>query len=263
MNLNIEYVKLSSAKLNKDVRLALLSDLHGVMYGDGNKELSRVVEELTPDLILAAGDMISTKSREAFYGSIELLERLVQAAPCYFAYGNHEEYLRSRSRRLYNKYFSNLNRAGVHILSNTSEVLEAYNIELCGIRLPLTSYKKLAPYDYRGLHYGRIFKGLDDMRYNILLSHNPYAAKTGRLPFDLVLSGHMHGGGIRIPGLGALLGPNLLPFPRYTKGMYSLGGSTLVVSTGLGDHFPMLRINNPRSLYVIDIAIDKESINNE
>ena len=95
--------------------------------------------------------------------------------------------------------------------------------------------------------------------YNILLSHNPlYYPAYRDWGADLTLSGHIHGGIIRIPGLGGLLSPDLTLFPRYDGGHFTERGKHLIVSRGLGNHF-LVRVMNPPEIGVITLARQKES----
>lgn len=253
MSFEVPEFLIEDSRIKKDTRLMLLSDLHGNSYGKKNESLVIIIDCYKPDAIIMPGDIMSCKSKEAFYGSLGMCKSLTDRYPVYFVNGNHEEYYRREKFGFYKEYMQHLKAFGVHIMSNSSEMFNNTGICFYGLRLSLKSYVKFAGYRFEHLYLHKIFEKIDKRYYNILLSHNPYVVKSKKLPFDLVLSGHMHGGGIRLPKLGAVIGPNLIPFPRLTKGLYEVNGAKLIVSAGLGDHFPMLRINNPRTLVCVDL----------
>lgn len=248
MSFEVPEYTIKDNRIKKDTELMILSDLHGNSYGENNESLSFIIDCYKPDALIVLGDMISCRSKEAYYGSLGMFRDLTGRYPVYFVNGNHEEYHRRKHPELYVRYMRRLKKLGVKLLFNTSDFLSEKGIGLYGLRLPLEAYVKFASYRFDFLDFDELFPGKDNGVYNILLSHNPYVAKVEGIPFDLVLSGHMHGGGIRFPGIGAVIGPNLFPFPRLTKGEYEVNGVKLIVSAGLGDHFPMIRMNNPRTL---------------
>lgn len=261
MSFEVAEFKIKDNRIKKDTHFVVLSDLHGRSYGDKNESLVTMIGYFNPDGIIILGDMMSCRSKEAYFGSLGMYKSLTSKYPCYFVNGNHEEYHRIERPTFYKRYMSGMKKSGVHILSNSSVLFQNTGICLNGLRLPFKSYVKFASYNFNFLDFEKIFTGLDNNYYNVLLSHNPYVVKTKkRFPFDLVLSGHMHGGGIRFPFVGAVIGPNLLPFPRLTKGLYEVGNSKLIVSTGLGDHFPMIRLNNPRMFVSVKLSPTRECL---
>ena len=90
--------------------------------------------------------------------------------------------------------------------------------------------------------------------FNILLAHHPdYFQAYADWGADLVLSGHLHGGMIRLPGVGGVISPGWRLFPRYDHGLYMMRDKKMIVSAGLASHTIKLRVNNPPELAVIDI----------
>ncbi|SHH94836.1 metallophosphoesterase [Clostridium grantii] len=89
---------------------------------------------------------------------------------------------------------------------------------------------------------------------NILLVHNPkYFEKYSNWGADLIFSGHVHGGIIRLPYLGGLLSPDRRFFPKYDNGVYENNGNKMIVSRGLGNSHLNLRINNKPELIVVTL----------
>ena len=99
----------------------------------------------------------------------------------------------------------------------------------------------------------------DKKLMNLMIAHNPiYFPSYKQWGADLVLSGHIHGGIIRIPGIGGLLSPDCTFFPKYDGGMFSEDGATMIVSRGLGTHTIPIRIFNPGELVCVDIHSEGE-----
>lgn len=243
--------ELHSKKIKKGLNIVIISDLHGNQHGLDNIAVSDKIDKIKPDIIFILGDMIS-RHRSRYIATIRLFET-ISKYDCYFINGNHEEKIRETSPLLYKSYINSLKNLKIRVLHNKSIYLEKYNVLINGLDLPLDSYVKLRKYDYSFIKHKNIFPSLDFKSYNILLSHNPYVIESMDFDYDLVLSGHMHGGAIRIPALGGLLSPNLLCFPKYDRGYFRLGKTSLIVSSGMGDHFPMFRINNP--MWLVNVKI--------
>ena len=106
-----------------------------------------------------------------------------------------------------------------------------------------------------------LLAGTKDGDFVLLLSHRPYEYESyAALGADLIVSGHVHGGLIRLPGIGGLVGPGREFLPKYSGGGYSgADRSSLVVSRGLAGvkfnkssfHWP--RLFNPREVVVITL----------
>ena len=101
---------------------------------------------------------------------------------------------------------------------------------------------------------------LDPDKFSIVLDHQPqdYEAQA-EAGVDLVLSGHLHGGIIRLPGIGGLITPQAIPFPKYSGEMTTEGEQTIIVSRGLGTHTINLRFLNEAEMIVIHLRGEKDS----
>ena len=91
-------------------------------------------------------------------------------------------------------------------------------------------------------------------KYTILLSHRPelfglYVENN----IDLVLSGHAHGGQVRLPFFGGLVAPNQGFFPKYFEGVYEKKQTKMIVSRGLGNSIFPLRVNNRPELVIVEL----------
>ena len=210
-------------------RIVHLSDLHGHQYGEGSGELLDRVREGSPDLIVVTGDLIDQQSQLAMVPA--LARGLAAVAPTYYVTGNHEWALGTGAvRELKNV----LSQCGVTVLSNQYQILErdGARIALAGVDDPngyadQTSPEELAAAiqaDQPGL-------------FTLLLAHrNDHFGQYANAGYDFVMSGHGHGGIVRLPFVGGLIGTDRRLFPPWTAGAYTVGDSTLFVSRGLGNN---------------------------
>lgn len=237
--------------------LALISDLHSTVYGEDQAPLIRAVREARPDLILLAGDIADDK--RPFRGTELLLMGIRDLAPVFYVTGNHE-YMSGRIGEIRR----GLESLGVIILSDRYRRLELRGIEIlvAGLEDPYKKKKEDPRYNQEAA-MEREFRELDGLGgYKILIAHRPEnIARYRRYSFDLVVSGHAHGGQWRIPRIlpNGLYAPNQGLFPRYTGGRYVFpraggGELILIVSRGLSVKRPFFpRIYNRPELSVIRV----------
>lgn len=236
-----------SPKLEKKSTICVLSDLHGKKFGWKNSRLLSAIRKISPDIIICTGDMISNLGEKEFIRTSELMQNLCEVAPVYYGMGNHEQYLSmedSENHKDFLNYMNKLQQAGVHILNNESVQLNERKIQIAGLSLPVIYYKKKVRQSLESNLISNLLPSLqngDD--YKIMIAHNPAYGKEYSLEgADLVLSGHTHGGLIRIPGIGSLISPELTWRPAYDAGYYRIGNSRMIVSKGLGTHTFHIRI---------------------
>lgn len=238
-------------------RIAHLSDLHGALYGRHHQALVRRIQEAKPDYIVMTGDM-ADHTKDSVPKLEELCRRLRKRWPVYYIAGNHEQCL---EKWIQARLYRQLRQAGAVVLENSwctvsrgQDSLQIYGLvtPLVYYKDPLGEYKKGITLSARDVE--RYLGKADPNAYRILLAHNPlYFPSYRDWGADLTLSGHIHGGIIRIPGLGGLLSPDVSLFPRYDGGHFIEQGKHLVVSRGLGNHF-LFRVCNPPELAVITLA---------
>ena len=239
-------------------RIALLADLHAADFGKDQAELTAAVRKAHPDVIIFGGDMITAKhGREKGFDGLEaLLEGIAGTAPVLSVSGNHEPRLKDPDRlaRLYETY-------GVTPLDGETRRFEREGKTLTVTGLPFSEgqYRKLARRS--GLQPEDFEKVLADRGdFAVLAAHSPlWFDEYARAGADLTLSGHVHGGIIRLPVLGGVATPQWRFFFPYTRGLYTLPGaggrtSYLAVSGGLGTHTINLRLNNPAHLLIITLT---------
>ena len=130
----------------KTVRFAVLADLHGLEFGPGNERLIQKIQECSPDAVLVSGDVIVRNCTDTFDTAAELLTRLAECYPVFYALGNHEYKmsLSEENGKQYRIYEKTLKKAGVHILRNEHEhaILKGNSICFWGLELPIEYYHK-------------------------------------------------------------------------------------------------------------------------
>lgn len=236
----------------------MLADLHNHSYGVDNARLADAILSQEPDAVLVAGDLLIGRPGESFLPALSLLRRLRKnGIPVYYGNGNHEYRMRLHPEiygSMYAEYTKELKDCGVILLENEKVTFEARGLqaEIYGFELDECYYQKFCRAVFREEELTQIFGKPDEEQYNILLAHNPvYFHAYARWGADLTVSGHLHGGIIRIPGIGGVITPQARLFPRYDAGHFRWEGKDLVVSRGLGTHTVNLRVFNPPELSVI------------
>lgn len=232
------------------LRLALVSDTHIIDRRRQGRcqRLIRTVREAKPDLILFPGDLVS-RSCTDFSLAQQLLEGLRSTAPVYYAPGNHELDMAEPVRQ---RLFRTIEATGTVLMCNRRVQLPG--LELCGLTLKYGMF--------RNQHRG--FSGLEQYTpaemeqavgvhrgMTLLLAHSPLALDTyAAWGAELVVSGHVHGGMIRLPGVGGLLSPERKFLPAYSRGHYRQGNTDLVVTGGIAKP----RLFNPPELRLITLT---------
>jgi len=259
--MDIKIYEIQTEKLKKEespLRIGMLTDLHNRLWGEGQRQLLNAIDSLCADLILCVGDMLIGSEQAEMSHTIELFRGLSKMnIPVFCSNGNHESRMRLQLGiygKQYQQYAGQIRGFGIHILENEvrSIMFGSSKLKIYGYEMPLKYYRKLCllPYDTQDLH--QKFGGLRDDAYHILLAHNPVYFETyAKWGADLTLSGHLHGGIIRIPGVGGLITPQAKLFPKYDRGLFEEGGKYMVVSAGLGEHTIPIRIFNPPQLVLV------------
>jgi predicted MPP superfamily phosphohydrolase len=236
--------------------IILITDLHSTVHGANQEPLIQAVRERKPDLIFLAGDIIDDKA--PVQGARLLLAGIKGLAPVYYVSGNHEYWSPDVPA-----VWAELRSFGVRILSDEYErlTIRGSALIIAGVEDP---DKALAAPRYDpDKAMGEAFAGLEaegPQAYKILLAHRPERiARYKQYPFDLVVSGHTHGGQVRIPFLlNGLYAPNQGLFPRYAGGLYTHTDTRKpplfhIISRGLSINPRLPRIFNPPELVHIRI----------
>ncbi len=247
-DLEISRYEVKSQKLPESFdgfKIVQLSDLHGAEFGEDGMELVEKVKELEPDMIALTGDFVTD---EGDLAAVEkLAARLVKLCPVYFISGNHEF-----GSGLAVKVRNILERAGVKYLSNEYLTISRGEDEILlgGVEDPLAYADMLSP--------DELAQKMNDAApdaFKILLGHRNYwMTEYPELPVDLIFCGHAHGGLIRIPGVGGLIGTDRRLFPDFDAGEYNNGRYTLIVSRGLGNSVSIPRIFNRPEIVCVELT---------
>ena len=247
-DLEISSYEVKSQKLPESFdgfKIVQLSDLHGAEFGEDGMGLVEKVKELEPDIIALTGDFVTD---EGDLAAVEkLAARLTELCPVYFISGNHEF-----GSGLAVKVRNILERAGVKYLSNEYLTISRGEdgILLGGVEDPLAYADMLSP--------DELAQKMNDAApdaFKILLGHRNYwMTEYPELPVDLIFCGHAHGGLIRIPGVGGLIGTDRRLFPDFDAGEYNNGRYTLIVSRGLGNSVSIPRVFNRPEIVCVELT---------
>lgn len=236
---NTTHVEFRNLNTNNEFRACVITDLHN--NKKKIKDIVKKIKEFAPDAVFLAGDMVD-KHKNNNSNAVELICALSECAPVYYSFGNHEETLRNTSLKEWNEYIKSL-PASVKILDNCSIVSDKdSSVVISGLSIPEIYYKK-----------GPLYSGEDKLpvmdvpngSFHIMLAHHPeYVSYYERYNASLIVSGHLHGGLLRLPFIGGVVSPRLrLPF--FDSGITDLSDNQkLFVSRGLGSHTIPLRFFN-------------------
>lgn len=222
----------------RDIKIAHISDLHGRELGEDHSHLLNVLEKAQPDLICITGDLFGNE--EEWETILPLLPKLSSLVPTYYVTGNHEwqtPELKSKLRQMI--------ASGIYVLENSYRVMEkeGQTLIIAGVHDPCGPFDQKSPKDLMGE-----IRQKEGDAFVLMLDHrNDRLSMWEELGADLVLSGHCHGGVIRLPFVGGIFGPGKKLFPDYDRGLFSgKEGTQLYVSGGLGySRFKFRLFNRP------------------
>ena len=228
-------------------RVAVLGDLHSAYFGEDNQRLLEAVRKARPDYIFLVGDLLdATRAVPADYAA-RTAAGLAAIAPTYYVTGNHEWAVGGVP-----ELKDTLGAHGVTVLSNQFTTLERNGdvVVLAGIDDPNGYADQKTPEEVAT----EIYASYGDPFW-VLLAHrnNLFAPQYSLLGADLVVSGHGHGGIIRLPFTDGLLSVDRTFFPFYTAGLYEENGSCLFVTRGLGNSGPTFRLFNRPEVAVLTL----------
>lgn len=247
--LTVRNYEIESNKINDRLRIAFIADLHSCYYGEDQTELLNCIDEQRPDIILFGGDIVDDDL--PYENALLVLQATAEKYPCYYVSGNHEFWsgeIGSIKKKIA--------EYGITVLEGQSETvaINGQSINICGV-------------DDAEIGESIFMQQIEEAaaqaapaRFTVFMAHRPeYIEAYLQYDFDLVLSGHAHGGQWRIPGiLNGLLAPNQGFFPNYAGGAYRFHEKTFIVSRGLAKESTRVpRIFNPPELVIVDILPSK------
>ncbi len=231
-------------------KIVQVSDLHSKSFGKNNSNLIKKIEKEKPDIVVMTGDMINTKD-DNFDVFLDFAGAISRKYDTYYIVGNHEQ---SLPKDKFSLLINRLEQADTKVLDNNFIKINKGNdsINLYGMWFNLRYYKDNNSNYAKDINFSEetmasILGSFNKNDYNILLTHNPLYFETySNWGVDLTLTGHIHGGMIRLPFLGGLLSPERKFFPKYDFGKYELNNKVLIVNRGLGNgDFGIRLLNNP------------------
>ena len=231
------------------LRAVMLTDLHGREFGKENEKLIAAVAEQSPDYIFLVGDLVDENTQDAADYAASLGAALSNLAPTYFVTGNHEWACGTEETE---RIKTALTDSGVSVLSNEFCELKrgGDTVALAGIDDPNGYADQKTPEALAA----EIYAAYGDPFWVLLAHRNDrFVSQYSLLGADLTLSGHGHGGCIRLPLTDGLLGTQHDLFPSHTAGFYEDNGAALFVSRGLGNVGLTFRIFNRPQLAVITL----------
>lgn len=232
-------------------KIAQVSDLHNAQFGKDNEKLIEKLNECEPDIIVLTGDLIDSYHTNIDV-SISFAEKAVQIAPTYFVTGNHEARIDGLS-----EFLKRLEDKGVTVLQNESVTLNNGNerITLLGVSDPSfqADYLFVDEKTVTDSAVSDLMNGTEG--YTVLLSHRPEMFDVYvKNNVDLVLTGHAHGGQFRLPFFGGLIAPGQGLFPKYDSGLYTMNGTNMIVSRGIGNSIIPFRVNNRPEIVMVELS---------
>lgn len=243
-------------------KFVFVSDLHNNQLGKDNSNLLAMIEEVNPAFVLVGGDMLVSKRENCTDQAIAFLEKIAAKYPVYCANGNHEERLLWKEEDceeagvIYRNYIQKIKEAGVIHLYNETTKIKIGNeyIYVSGLELEKRYYRKFKLEPMKAVDITNKIGAVKEDRFHILLAHNPaYFDTYVDWGADLTLSGHVHGGIMRLPFLGGVIAPSYEIFPKYDAGLFQKKDKKMIVNVGLGSHSIKIRLFNPPKIDVITL----------
>jgi hypothetical protein len=248
---SIRNAKLPS-KFN-NLKIVHISDVHGKLFGENNQKFIDKVKKINPDIIIMSGDIIDDSCKDV-EGYIKYFKELYSNFPTYYSIGNHERKLGYKN---YKKYINLLKENGVNVIVNGGCYFEKdgqkIKINALKFRENMQPKKLTEERKEKYIKYMRNkLKDINTNEFNILITHDPENFKLyEKLKVDLIFSGHVHGGLVRVGKL-CLLSPRRKFFPKYSYGKNTINDTTIITSSGIGNAtIPIRLFNRPEIVEVV------------
>lgn len=241
----INKVEIANEKINDEITLVHISDLHGSVFGINNSSIINAVNKAEPDFVVVTGDMYTRGSDEGRNTALRLMKNISKNYDVYYVNGEHDDD---------ESFFDELRKNNIKVLDYKYEDLTIVKTD---IRL----------YGITNVYYSPTFDlknefTLDEDKYNILLAHISNKVAFAGFGMDLCLCGDTHGGQVRLPIVGGLYGtngwlPEVADKDAFVKGLYKYENTDFYISSGLGNYPIPLRFLNRPEIAVIKLVAEK------
>lgn len=244
-------------QFEKSHNIVFISDLHNHKYGKNNERLLKAIKEQKPEFVLVGGDIPVAKKGYELNTAIHFIENLCKECKVYYSNGNHEHRMRIYPEKygdMYEVYTDAIKKAGVDYLVNETRRLTIENVkmDIVGLEIEREFYKRFFHKILQKEDIAQLVGEKEKDAFTILMAHNPeYFKAYAQWGAELTLSGHVHGGVMRFPGVGGVISPSLTLFPKYDGGRKKEYGKEMIISRGLGVHTIPIRLFNPAELVVL------------
>lgn len=233
-------------------RIVQISDLHNKNFGKQSNRLVEQIQSLQPDMIVITGDVVDSNHTDIDV-AIDFLEQAVTIAPCYYITGNHELWLEETVQK---DLMTRITETGTVILDNeVNDIVVDANLETDSTTTESFSIVGLDDGSLYGDTLHKLTKDIDQKQFVLLLAHEPQNFENySKENIDLILSGHAHGGQIRLPFVGALVAPDQGFLPEYTEGLHVENDVSMIISRGLGNSVIPVRLFNRPEIVCIELS---------
>lgn len=241
--------------LHKTKKMAFISDFHSASNKKFQNKIIKMLNSNNVEGVFISGDMIVGKENVDNKPAIDFLKKLCEKYPVYFTYGNHESRMYSRNIEDKSHFFEEISKIKkLYIINNDVMKLKLNNISvnLYGLELSEEYYKRKNPSE---LTKKEMVERLGEKKegYTILLSHKPeYLHTYHEYGANLVLSGHNHGGTIRLPKLGGVISTSFKLFPKFSSGIFYDKDTIMVLTRGIGTHTIKFRLFNIPEVVILN-----------
>ena len=249
--------QLKSDKIKGSYRAVVVADLHNKKYGKDNQLLLDEIDNCKPDGIWIAGDIPTAVPGKKLDNALEFMGELAKKYPVFYGNGNHEQRMKLYPENygdMAKEYAEGLAAIGVEPMVNVKREIIPNNIWVYGVEIERKYYQRFKNPKMEDGYLNSLLGSSQKDKFNVLLAHNPdYFPAYAKWGADLVLSGHVHGGMVRIPGWRGVVSPSVKLFTKYDGGRFEIDNSTMILSRGLGMHTIPIRLFNPAEIVVVEL----------
>ncbi|SEQ41770.1 hypothetical protein SAMN02910369_01735 [Lachnospiraceae bacterium NE2001] len=258
-SIKITIYDIEAPGLTKDKKIVFLSDYHEAKQL--NDKIVMAIDKVSPDLVLVGGDMLNGRNPgEMISTAGVLLNRIAEKYPVYYAFGNHEKKLELDiygNGAMWNAFRKELSPKISFLINESIDIGDG--LRIYGLDIPMDYYSRGTFPELTAEKINSLLGECDKKDYNILLGHAPdFVNGYTDWGAQLTLSGHFHGGMVRLPIIGGFVSPRIRLFPKYDYGLYLKNGRRMIVTNGLGQHSLKLRIGNIPEIVQVNLSKSKD-----